>query len=313
MNLEYHISELEDGFSVSHILRDKLNISARLLTKLKMNEKILVNGKPVFSNYIVHPFDEVMVKIDFEEADNILPQAIPLDVLYEDEYLLAVNKPSNMVVHPSSYHPNDTLANAVKSYLNNHKKIRAINRLDRDTSGIVLFAKNEYIQELMIQEKSIQKEYLAIVSGKLEDKKGTINAPISRKSGSIMEREINFETGQTAITHYDVIKEVCITKDIRNSALKCSINLDHEENKDNEKYLSLIHLRLETGRTHQIRVHLAHLGNPILGDTLYGSPSDFIHRQALHAWKISFPHPITKEKVEITAPIPDDMKLIEIT
>lgn len=286
INLNYVINETEEGQKISHILRDKLNISARLLNKLKMNEKIIVNSKPVFSSYIVHSGDDVTVKIDFEEEDNIEHQRMNLDVLYEDDFLLAVNKPAGIVVHPSSYHPNNTLANGVKFYLNNKKKIRAINRLDKDTSGIVLFAKNEYIQELMIQDKTIEKEYLAIVTGILEAKQGTINKPIARKSGSIMEREVNEEGGQIAITHYDVLKEFP--------------DLD----------LSLVHVKLETGRTHQIRVHFAYIGNSILGDTLYGFETKLINRQALHAWKLSFIHPITKEQIEIKTKISEDFKFL---
>lgn len=171
MQLEYIVLEKDNHTSITHILRDKLNISARLLTKLKMNEKILVNNIPVFSNYMVHSFDKVIVKIDFEEEDHIIPQNIPLNILFEDDFFLAVNKPAGIVVHPSSYHPNNTLANAVKYYLNNRKKIRAINRLDKDTSGIVLFAKNEYVQELMVKDKTIQKEYLAIVNRSIKRKK----------------------------------------------------------------------------------------------------------------------------------------------
>lgn len=170
MILTYTISEAEEGQKVSNILRNKLNISSRLLTKLKMNEKILVNDVPVFSSHIVKNGDFITVKIDFKEEDFILAENITLDILYEDEYLLAVNKPAGMVVHPSSYHLNGTLANGVKYYLNNNKKIRPINRLDRDTSGIVLFAKNEYIQECMKQENTMQKEYLTILTGILNEK-----------------------------------------------------------------------------------------------------------------------------------------------
>lgn len=281
--LEYTVLKEDDGCKISHILRDKLKISARLLNKLKMNEKILVNGSPVFSSHIIHSSDKVVVKIDFEEVDNISPEEMNLEILYEDKYILAINKPAGIVVHPSSYHPNNTLANGVKFYLNNNKKIRAINRLDKDTSGIVLFAKNEYIQELMIQDKTIKKEYLAIVLGTTLPSSGTINKPISRKEGSIMEREVN-DNGQTAITHYKIVK----------------INQD--------KNLSLVHLVLETGRTHQIRVHLAYLGNSILGDTLYGIESKMINRQALHAYKLSFIHPITKKKIIIETQLPNDMK-----
>ena len=282
MILTYEVSKEDNDKKVRTILRDSFHISSRLLTKLKMNQKILVNQVPVFSNYLVRENDIITVIIEFEEQDAIMPQDIPLQILYEDEYLLAVNKPANMVVHPSSYHPDGTLANAVKYYLNNSRKIRAINRLDRDTSGIVLFAKNEYIQELMIQNKALQKEYLAICENPFPKEKGTINAPIARVNGSIMERKVS-EEGQKAITHYEVL------------------------NYDKEKNLSMVKVILETGRTHQIRVHLCYLGNPILGDTLYGRPSSLISRQALHAWKLSFQHPITYKTTNLVAPIPDDM------
>ena len=169
----------------------------------------------------------------------------------------------------------------VKYYLNNNKKIRPINRLDRDTSGIVLFAKNEYIQELMINNTKIKKEYTAVADGILKEKSGTIDLPIARKHGSIMERQVS-EEGQTAITHYEVIRII-------------------------QDRFTLVKLELGTGRTHQIRVHLSHVGAPILGDTLYGKETDLIARQALHAHKITFSHPITKNTVEIIAPIPDDI------
>ncbi|MBQ9314355.1 MAG: RluA family pseudouridine synthase [Clostridia bacterium] len=287
MELKYSVNESEDGMKIAKILMKQLKISNRLLTKLKMNEKILVNDIPVFSNYLVHKGDLITVKLDFIEEDTILPEQINLDILYEDEYFLIVNKPAGMVVHPCTNHPNGTLANGVKHYLNNHKKIRAINRLDRDTSGIVLFAKNEYIQELMIKYANMKKEYIAIVEGTLEEKIGTINKPIKRKNGSIMEREVS-EEGQIAITHYEVIQELEI-----------------------ENNLTVLKLSLETGRTHQIRVHLAYMGNPILGDTLYGKESALISRQALHAFHLQFEHPIMKGYIiNIMAPLPRDMNEI---
>lgn len=285
MILTYTVLEHEEGQKIGTLLRNKLNISSRLLTKLKMNEKILVNNVPVFSSHIVKNGDFITVKIDFEEEDYIEAEDIKLNILYEDEYLLAVNKPAGIVVHPSSYHLKDTLANGVKYYLHNNKKIRPINRLDRDTSGIVLFAKNEYIQECMKQENTMLKEYLTILNGFLTEKSGTINAPIARKPDSIMERIVD-ESGQTAITHYKVLKEyVC----------------------DNLS-LSLVQVKLETGRTHQIRVHFAYKGNPILGDTLYGIETNLINRQALHAWKLSFIHPMSKESICVEAPLPIDIK-----
>lgn len=285
MLLTHTVENHEANQKISQLLKNKFNISSRLLTKLKMNQKILVNGRPVFSSHIIHENDQITVKIDFDEEDFIVAEKVDLNILYEDEYLLAINKPAGMVVHPSAYHPNNTLANGVKHYLNNNKKIRPVNRLDRDTSGIVVFAKNEYIQELMKNDGSMQKEYLTIVKGILVNKRGTINKPIARKDGSIMERIVN-EKGQTAITHYDVLDE------------------SKEEN------LSLVHVTLETGRTHQIRVHFAYLGNSILGDTLYGTETNLINRQSLHAWKLSFSHPVTKEKIQVLADIPDDMKTV---
>lgn len=285
MILTHTVENDEANQKISQILRNKFNISSRLLTKLKMNQKILVNNSPVFSSHIIHENDQITVKIDFDEEDFIVAEKFDLNILYEDEYLLAVNKPAGMVVHPSSYHLNNTLANGVKYYLNNNKKIRPVNRLDRDTSGIVVFAKNEYIQELMKNDISVQKEYITIVTGILANKKGTINKPIARKEGSIMERTVD-ENGQFAITHYNVLDESA------------------------EKNLSLVHVTLETGRTHQIRVHFAYLGSSILGDTLYGTETNLINRQSLHAWKLSFRHPITKEKIQILADIPDDMKTV---
>ena len=212
MILTYTVLEAEEGQKISNILRNKLNISSRLLTKLKMNEKILVNDTPVFSSHIVKSGDFITVKIDFEEEDYIVAENIPLDILYEDKFLLAVNKPAGIVVHPSSYHLNGTLANGVKYYLNNNKKIRPINRLDRDTSGIVLFAKNEYIQECMKQENTMEKEYLTILTGLLDEKSGTIDAPIARKPDSIMERMVD-KSGQDAITHYTVLEECYLDND----------------------------------------------------------------------------------------------------
>ncbi len=167
-----------------------------------------------------------------------------------------------------------------------HRKIRPVNRLDRDTTGIVIFAKNEYIQECLIKQmqlKALYKEYIAILEGTLDKNKGTIDAPISRKSGSIIERCID-KHGAKAISHYEVI-----------------------ESKNN---LSLVKFILETGRTHQIRLHSKYIGHPIIGDTLYGHKSELISRQALHCNKISFTHPISKKKLELTSPIPNDMKLI---
>lgn len=279
IKLEYIVKKENSGFMVKDILRNELKISNRLITKLKLANQIYVNDSTVFTTYIVSENDVLMVNIDFIEKDNLLPQKYDLEVLYEDEYILAVNKLANLVVHPCAYHPDNTLANYVKYYLNNQKIIRPINRLDNGTSGIVLFAKNEYIQE-RFSNMNMDKEYIAIVCGIRLSAKDTINLPIARKQGSIIEREVN-EAGQPAITHYEVIKEF--------------------------SGLTVLKVRLGTGRTHQIRVHFSHLGFPLLGDTLYGTKSDLIDRQALHAYRIRFVHPVTNNETEIIAPLPYDI------
>lgn len=291
MDLEYKITNNKYD-NIKQVLKEEFHISDRLLKKLKLNHQIFLNYIPVNINYSdLKIGDFISIVLDFEEEyDNIVPLKSNLNIIYEDNYLLVVNKPSNMPVHPSCNHFEDSLSNIVKYYfdcIGLKRKIRIVNRLDKDTSGIVIFAKNEYIQEALIQQmknNTFKKEYLAILNGILEKNSDTISAPIARKENSIIERCVNFETGDIAITHYDLIKTI-----------------------DN-KY-SLVHFVLETGRTHQIRVHSAYIGHPILGDTLYGSSSNLINRQALHAQKVSFIHPITKKSIILEAPLPEDMRI----
>ena len=234
--------------------------------------------------------DTVSVLIDFEEDNsNIVASNIPLNIIYEDDYLLVINKSANIAVHPSILHFDNSLSNGVKFYFDKlglKKKIRIVNRLDRNTSGIIVFAKNEYIQECLIKQmktKELKKEYLAIVEGILESKSDTLTFPIARKEGSIIERTVSSD-GDSAITHYDIVKEF--------------------------NNLSLVHITLGTGRTHQIRVHFSYIGHPILGDTLYGRPSELINRQALHSYKLTFTHPVTKKVLSLEAPLPNDIKNI---
>jgi len=290
MNLSYQIDKDEHYDNVLHVLKEQFLLSDRLITKLKKANKIYLNDLPTYTKKSVTMGDTVSVLIDFEEDNsNIVASNIPLNIIYEDDYLLVINKPANIAIHPSILHFDNSLSNGVKFYFDKlglKKKIRIVNRLDRNTSGIVIFAKNEYIQECLIKQmktNEFKKEYLAIAKGILESKSGTLNFPIARKEGSIIERTVSSD-GDSAITHYDVVKEF--------------------------NNLSLVHIVLETGRTHQIRVHFSYIGHPILGDTLYGSPSKLINRQALHSYKITFIHPVTKKVVSLEAPLPNDIENI---
>ena len=290
MNLSYQIDTDEHYDNVLHVLKEQFLLSDRLITKLKKANKIYLNSLPTYTKKSVTVGDTVSVLIDFEEDNsNIVASNIPLNIIYEDDYLLVINKPANIAIHPSILHFDNSLSNGVKFYFDKlglKKKIRIVNRLDRNTSGIVVFAKNEYIQECLIKQmktNEFKKEYLAIAKGILESKSGTLNFPIARKEGSIIERTVSSD-GDSAITHYDVVKEF--------------------------NNLSLVHIVLETGRTHQIRVHFSHIGHPILGDTLYGSPSELINRQALHSYKLTFIHPVTKKVLSLEAPLPNDIKNI---
>lgn len=295
MKLEYKNKKYN---YLKQVLINEFKISKRLIVTLKKENALYVNNINVQINESININDIIKIDLSFPEKDNenILPVIMNLDIVYEDDSILVINKPYNMPVHPSILHFNDTLSNGVKYYFNEKnifKKIRPVNRLDKDTTGLVIFAKNQYIQETLIsQMKSgvFKKEYIAILEGYLETKNGTINAPISRKKGSIIEREIN-NNGDKSITHYKLIK-----------------NFNY-----NDIQLSLVRFVLETGRTHQIRVHSAHIGHPILGDSLYGKASELISRQALHSNKISFIHPITHNEITIETNIPDDIdKIIKV-
>lgn len=287
-----YIKKISDSYeTVRQVISNEFNISYNLLVRLKKNKKIFLNGNTTYVDRSIQDGDEITIVIDFEEDNsNVVPTNMKLNILYEDDGLLIIDKPAGIPVHPSILHFENSLSNGVKYYfdtINLHKKIRPVNRLDRNTSGIVIFAKNEYIHDSLskqMKDNIFKKEYIAICEGLFDKKVGTINEPISRKETSIIERCVN-SSGDVAITHYRVLKEFKI----------------------GEKNFSELCISLETGRTHQIRVHMAYLGHPIIGDSLYGSESSLINRQALHAYKVEFIHPISKEKIIITSDMPDDI------
>lgn len=288
MKLEYIVNNLSKYKTVKQILKEEFLISDRLITKLKLSKQIFLNNQPTHINQKLEVGSLITVDLNFEETcDNIVPTEINLEILYEDVGMLIVNKPPFTPVHPSMDHFEDSLSNGIKHYFNSiglRRKIRPVNRLDKNTSGIVIFAKNEYIQECLIKQMKLgtfKKEYLALVNGTLDKNKQTINEPIARKQDSIIERCVSPD-GDIAITEMELIKTF--------------------------NNYSLVKCNLKTGRTHQIRVHMSHIGHPILGDDLYGKKSTLINRQALHAYRITFIHPINKNKIEIVAKIPKDIE-----
>ena len=290
MILKYVVDENNKYKTIREVLKNEFKISSRLLTKLRTNKKVFLNSLSTYFDKEINFNDIVEVHLDYDEDNsNIVSNNIPLNIIYEDESFIVINKPAGIAIHPSCLHYDTSLSNGVKYYFDKiglNKKIRPVNRLDKDTSGLVIFAKNEYIQECLVKQMNsdvFYKEYIAIVNGILEQKTGIINAPIARKENSIIERCVSSQ-GENAVTHYEVIE-----------------TLDD---------LSLVKCILKTGRTHQIRVHFSFLGHSIIGDTLYGRKSNIISRQALHAYKVNFIHPITKNKIEFYAPLPDDFKEI---
>lgn len=288
MKLKYVVEEEE---LIKQILKNRLHISKRLLKKLKDNNRITKNGEAVFVNVLAEAGDIIEADIEFEEeCENIVPTKMQLDIVYEDNAYIILNKSAKIETHPTCANYENTLANGLKHYFerkNIKRKIRPVNRLDKETSGLIIFAKNEYVQEQLVQQMKqniLKKEYIAIVEGIIEDETGTINAPIKRKEDSILERKVA-EDGDIAITEYEVMRRL---KD--KTVVKC---------------------KLKTGRTHQIRVHMNYIGHPIVSDFLYGSRSSEIDRQALHSYKLEFIHPITKETVNYEIELPEDMKKLQ--
>lgn len=290
MKLEYIIES--NKLTINQILKNELKISSRLLYKLIKNKQITINSKICNTRNTANIGDILLVSFDFEEDNlNIVPTKMNLNIIYEDEWMLIVNKPAGIAIHPSILHYEDSLCNGIKFHFDSiglKKKIRPVNRLDLNTSGLVIFAKCEYIQECLISQmknNTFKKEYIAICSGIFDIKADTINLPIARKENSIIERCIS-DKGQKSITHYEVIKEI--------------------------NNYSIVKCILETGRTHQIRVHMSAIGHPLVGDSLYGSISNSMDRQALHCYKLSFLHPVKNVFIDFIGDLPIDFKRVNL-
>nr|WP_138416552.1 RluA family pseudouridine synthase [Aquibacillus sediminis] len=283
------IEKQHQDMLVYDYLRQIKGFSSRLLKEVKY-DRLLVNGKVVTVRRRLVAGDELEVLLPPEgRGASLQSEQLPLEIIYEDDDVLVVNKPAGIATLPSMNHKSGTIANRLLGYYDQHHlpyTVHIVTRLDADTSGLLLVAKHRYSHLLLFRDQQkglINRRYQAIIEGQLSNKQGTIRLPIGRKSGSIIERTV-VEDGKPAITHYQVLE-------IRNGYTNVGVNL-------------------ETGRTHQIRVHFAHIGHPLLGDGLYGQKKQEIERHALHCSGLSFQHPITNELKTFHAEMPADMKQI---
>ena len=288
-DFRFIVSSEEDGQEVRILMRKHFDFSSRLRNKIKRNHLLKINGSPCEGFHRVYAGDEVSVDLP-DETSHFEPENIPLDIVFEDEDLLVIDKAPGMVVHPTKGHLDGTIANGLMYHMSRTGKsfkIRFVNRLDMDTSGLVVVAKNAYCQTGYIKASDlgeVKKEYYALVHGILDSEKGSIDLPIAPPLPDTKNRRID-PSGAPSLTHYEVV----------------------DVYEDASRGYSLLKLRLETGRTHQIRVHLSHIGHPIAGDLLYGGSRDIISRQALHAAFLTFDHPVKKETLHLEAPLPDDI------
>ena len=291
--IDYIIDEAGDGLRIEQYLRRKGYSGQNLAEIKRMPKSVLVNGEHYYMKQKLNTGDHLSIHIcETKCSEKIPPVQIPLDIVYEDEDIIVINKQAGMPIHPSLNNYMNSMANALAWYYQEQGKpfiFRCCNRLDRDTSGLTVVAKHLVSGNIlsdMVRRRDIHREYLAIVRGHVSPEAGTINAPLARKPGTIIERTVDWEQGETAITHYRLVEE-------RNGH-------------------SLISLRLETGRTHQIRIHMKYLGYPLIGDYLYNPDMEYIGRQALHSHRLSFTHPITGKPMEFTAPLQKDMEKVLI-
>lgn len=290
--LNYIITEEFHNKTIEQFLKSEEFPHQAIVQLKKTQEGILRNGNWAYVNEQLHVSDKLELHLVEDVADTtIQPIPVDLSIVYEDEDLVIIDKAANMPIHPSMNHHEGTLANGLLHYYQSQGQaftFRCINRLDRDTSGLTIVAKHLLsagILSRQVSNREISRTYRAIVEGLVNDN-GTIDAPIGRVDGSTIERHVDYDHGERAITHYK--------------------RLAYDEEKD----LSLVELHLETGRTHQIRVHMKYIGHPIIGDFLYNPNYQFCNRQALHSAALEFIHPVTKEKMHFASSLPEDLKCI---
>ncbi|SEA07969.1 23S rRNA pseudouridine1911/1915/1917 synthase [Pseudobutyrivibrio sp. ACV-2] len=289
--LIYEIETEYDGFTIEKYLKDHGFSKANIVALKKMDENVVINGQWEHLNRKLQAKEILHVNIQEDNFSERIPAVeMPLDIIFEDEDIIVVNKPAGLPIHPSLNHYEDSLANGLAYYYESQGKpfiFRCTNRLDRNTSGLTVIAKHLVsgnILSTMVKNRQFHREYYAIVRGKLEKPCGTIDAPIGRIAGDTIARQVDFENGERAVTHYKVIEE--------------------------KNGHSLISIHLETGRTHQIRVHFKYIGHPLIGDEIYNPDFEWMKRQALHSHAIAFSHPITGEEMKFVAEMPEDMNRV---
>lgn len=308
--LIYKVPPEDEGMLLRSVLSRRMKLSRKLISRIKLTERgLTVNGIRQYTNVKVKAGDLVEVRMEAESSEDILPQDLPLDIVYEDDDLLVVSKPAGMIVHPTHGHYVNTLANAVVHHWlvrGETVRFRPVHRLDQDTSGVLAIAKNAYVHQNISEQMkrgAVEKEYLALVQGVLQTDSGTVDAPIDRSPENPHVRIVT-QAGYPSVTHYRVEERL--------------------------PGATLLRIRLETGRTHQIRVHMKHIGHPLVGDKMYGEaesghgspalaactadlPFCAIERHALHAVRLAFFHPVTKRRMSFSVPLPADIeKLLHV-
>ena len=304
--ITYEIGQLFHGNTILQFLKKRLYTDKAIIALKKTPEGILLNGVWAYVNQKISSGDILTIRlVETDCSEKIVPEKRNIDIVYEDEDIVVVNKPAGMPVHPSLNHYTGTLANGMAYYFAKQGKpfvFRCVNRLDKDTTGLTILTKHQLASGIlsnMVSERLVKRTYLAICSdnGSLP-LEGVIEAPIARKGDSVMERMVDFEKGEHAVTHFQKMAHYPpgTIRTANNSATHTG--------------LSLIQLQLETGRTHQIRVHMSHIGHPLIGDDLYGGDCTLMNRQALHSYSLRFTHPITLAEMYFEQEPPEDMRTI---
>ena len=333
---QYTITPEDEGMTVKVLLRSKFSFSSRLLTKLKYQHLVFLNGTETAGWITPKAGDVLSIKLPEEKSD-FPAEDIPINPVYEDDDLLIINKQPGVIVHPTKGHPYHTIANGLMKYMEDTDqsfKIRFVNRLDMDTTGLLIVAKNSHAQNDVVKQMKAgltEKRYIALAAGIIEEDRFTIDLPIGRPDPEDVRRRVMETGGYPSVTHVKVLErfsgdgfgsglaayrgykdsmaEAGISEPVFKPGDLITVKGDLITVTELPAGFTLVELLLETGRTHQIRVHMSHIGHPLIGDHLYGGYNPvLLQRQALHAFRLKFRHPVTGEFLEIEAPLPEDME-----